>query len=162
MRENTELSDLSEEVWGDVITGNLKATHLALQALTPSLRRGGDVVLTGSGLGHYARPGFGPYAISKAGIAALTRQAALELAPDIRVNCVAPSAVDTAFLRGGTGRASEDGPEAINIDAYAQAVPLRRIAKAEDVTGPMLFLLSGAASYVTRQVIHVNGGIFMP
>lgn len=162
MRENQPLRDVPPEMWDEVVTGNLKATYLATRALSPRIREGGAAVLTGSGLGHFARPGFGPYAISKAGIAAMTRQLALELAPDVRVNCVAPSAVDTAFLRGGTGRSDEREQDVINIDAYAKSVPLLRIADPLDVTGPMLFLLSPAAGYITGQVVHVNGGIYMP
>ena len=87
---------------------------------------------------------------------------ALEHAPDIRGNCVAPSAVDIAFLCGGTGRSDEAQDAAIDIPAYACAIPLGRIAIPEDVTGPILFLLSDEAGYITGQVLHVNGGVFMP
>lgn len=162
MRENSSLENVPTETWDEVITGNLTATFLAARALTPAIRKGGAVVLTGSGLGHFPRPGYGPYAISKAGIAAMTRQLAIEMAPDVRINCVAPSAVDTAFLRGGTGRSDEQGQNAIDIESYAQAVPMKRIAKPTDVTGPILFLLSKAAGYMTGQVLHINGGIYMP
>lgn len=162
MRENQSLDALPPEVWDEVITGNLTATYLATRALAPRIGEGGSLVLTGSGLGHFARPGYGPYAISKAGIAAMTRQLALEHAPHVRVNCVAPSAVDTAFLRGGTGRSDESDPAAIDIDAYARAIPLGRIALPQDVTGPILFLLSQASAYMTGQVLHINGGIYMP
>ncbi len=162
MTENQPVTEASAAVWDEVLTGNLTATWLAARTLGPKLRAGGAMVLTGSGLGHFARPGYGPYAISKAGIAALTRQLALECAPEIRVNCVAPSAVDTAFLRGGTGRSAEAEDIRLDLDAYAQAIPLRRIAGPKDVTGPILFLLSDQARYITGQVIHVNGGTFMP
>lgn len=148
--------------WNDLITGNLGAAFHSAQAFAPRISKGGAMVLTGSGLGHFARPGYNAYAVAKAGIAALTRQLALELAPDIRVNCVAPSAVDTAFLRGGTGRSDETAPERLDPAAYGASVPLGRIAEARDITGPILFLLSGAAAYITGQVIHINGGTFMP
>lgn len=162
MTENRPLAEHEDAVWKEVIDGNLSAAFYAARAFAPRLKAGGAIVNTGSGLGHFARPGYGPYAISKAGIAAMTRQLALELAPDIRVNCVAPSAVDTAFLRGGTGRSDENEPARLDIEAYRNAIPLRRIALPEDVTGPILFLLSGAAAYVTGQTLHVNGGTFMP
>lgn len=162
MTENRPLADHDDAIWNEVIGGNLNAAFYAARAIAPRLSQGAAIVNTGSGLGHFARPGYGPYAISKAGIAALTRQLALELAPDIRVNCVAPSAVDTAFLRGGTGRSAEDEPARIDIDAYTNAIPLKRIAVASDVTGPILFLLSKHAAYVTGQVLHINGGAFMP
>lgn len=162
MTENQPVTAHDPAAWTRVIDGNLNAAFYAAHAIAPRIRPGGAMVNTGSGLGHFARPGYGPYAVSKAGIAALTRQLALELAPDIRVNCVAPSAVDTAFLRGGTGRSDEDEPARIDVEAYQNAIPLRRIATAGDVTGPILFLLSDAAAYVTGQVLHVNGGAFMP
>jgi 3-oxoacyl-[acyl-carrier protein] reductase len=148
--------------WTEVINGNLNAAFFAAHAFAPHIGQGGAIVNIGSGLGHFARPGYGPYAVSKAGIAALTRQMALELAPDVRVNCVAPSAVDTAFLRGGTGRSNEDDPMRLDLDSYARAIPMGRVATAQDVTGPILFLLSDAAAYVTGQTLHVNGGAFMP
>ena len=148
--------------WAEVMSGNLNAAFFAARAFAPRIASGGSVVQIGSGLGHFARPGYGPYAIAKAGIAAMTRQMAIEMAPDIRVNCVAPSAVDTAFLRGGTGRSDEDEPVRLDIDAYSAAIPMRRVAVPEDVTGPILFLLSDQASYITGQVLHVNGGAFMP
>ncbi len=152
---------VEEEDWAEVIDGNLTATRNACVAAAGAMADGGSMVLTGSGLGHYARPGYGAYAVSKAGIAALARQMALELAPRLRVNTVAPSAVDTAFLRGGTGRSGEDAAPRLDLAAYAAAIPMRRIARARDVTGPILFLLSPDAAYVTGQVLHVNGGSFM-
>ena len=162
MSDNLPVADTPEDTWTEVIDGNLSAAYHAARLITPRMAPGGAVVNTGSGLGHFPRPGYGPYAISKAGIAALTKQLALELAPDLRVNCVAPSAVDTAFLRGGTGRSDEAQPERINITAYSAAIPLQRIATPEDVAGPILFLLSDAAAYITGQVLHINGGTYMP
>ncbi|MFY9210540.1 MAG: SDR family oxidoreductase [Aestuariivita sp.] len=159
---NEPLLERSVAEWTEVLSGNLNAAFFAAKAFAPIITPGGAIVQIGSGLGHLARSGYGPYAIAKAGIAAMTRQMALELAPDIRVNCVAPSAVDTAFLRGGTGRSDEDAPVRLDIEAYAAAIPLKRVALPGDVTGPVLFLLSDQASYVTGQTLHVNGGAFMP
>ena len=107
-------------------------------------------------------PGYGPYSVSKAGILALTRLLAQEGAPVVRANAIAPSAVDTAFLRGGTGRGGDDATSArLDLDAYLKTVPLGRLATAEDVVGPILFLLSNASAYVTGQTLHVNGGLLM-
>jgi len=148
--------------WHETISGNLDSAFFAARAFAPKVAKGGAIVQVGSGLGHFARPGYGPYAIAKAGIAAMTRQMAIELAPDVRVNCVAPSAVDTSFLRGGTGRSNEDETVRLDLQAYASAIPLKRIAAPADVTGPILFLLSENAAYMTGQVLHVNGGAYMP
>ena len=73
----------------------------------------------------------------------------------------APGAVDTAFLRGGTGRSHEDAPARFNPQSYGQFVPLGRIAQPQDVVGPILFLLNPAAAYMTGQTLYVNGGTFM-
>jgi 3-oxoacyl-[acyl-carrier protein] reductase len=120
------------------------------------------MVMTGSGLGASPRPDYGAYAVAKAGIAALTRQLALELAPNLRVNCVAPSAVDTAFLTGGTGRSQESDTPILDRDAVAASIPLQRLATPEDIADPILFLLSDHARYITGQTLYVNGGALMP
>ncbi|MGP1397190.1 MAG: SDR family NAD(P)-dependent oxidoreductase [Inquilinaceae bacterium] len=163
MADAAPLAETDPAVWTQVLEGNLTAAFLAARAMLPVLAAArGSMVLTGSGLGSYARPGYGPYAVAKAGIAMITKQLALEAAPSVRVNSVAPSAVDTAFLRGGTGRSDEDAATRLDIDAYAKAVPLGRIAEPRDVVGPILFLLSDDARYITGQTLHVNGGTLMP
>lgn len=162
MSDNRPLAQTVPDVWEEVLTGNLTANYNAARILHGNLGKDASLVMTGSGLGHFARPGYGPYAVAKAGIAAMTRQLALELAPAIRVNCVAPSAVDTAFLRGGTGRSDEEQAMRLDLEAYARAIPLGRIAEPQDVTQPILFLLSNASRYMTGQVLHVNGGTYMP
>lgn len=156
------LSEVPVTDFDEVITGNLRGAFLAANAALPGLQiRGGAMVNVASGLAHYARPGFGPYAAAKAGMISLTKTLALEAAPDVRVNAVAPSAVDTAFLSGGTGRApTEKAP--INLDAAAAGTPLKRMATPDDIAGPILFLLGPAAAFMTGQVLWVNGGAFMP
>jgi len=162
MSDNQKISETGEDIWEEVLKGNLTSSYNVVRAIHSKLSDGASLVMTGSGLGHFARPGYGPYAVAKAGIAALTRQIALDLAPSIRANCVAPSAVDTAFLRGGTGRSDEKQQMRIDLAAYVDKIPLGRIAEPADITGPILFLLSDASRYITGQVIHVNGGTFMP
>lgn len=161
MSDGEPLATHSPDTWASLVDGNLTSAFYAARAFSSRIIEGGAIVLTGSGLGHFARPGYGAYAVAKAGIAAMTRQLALELAPSCRVNCVAPSAVDTAFLRGGTGRSDEHQAERLDRDAYAKTIPLGRIALPRDITGPIQFLLSPAAGYITGQVIHVNGGTYM-
>lgn len=155
------LCDVDDQGWDEVISGNLGTAFRAARAVAPRLREGGAMVNTGSGLGSHARPGYGAYAVAKAGIAALTRQMAIEMSPNIRVNCVAPAAVDTAFLTGGTGLGDESAPPRLNREAYAAANPMRRLAAPEDVAGPILFLTSPDSAYITGQTLHVNGGAYM-
>lgn len=151
--------------WDEVVSGNLRAAFTSSRAARPLLDKGraASVVHISSGIATLGTPGYGPYAASKAGVIALTKTLAQEWAPSIRVNAVAPSAVDTAFLRGGTGRGREDGPpERLDLDAYEQRVPLGRIATPADIVGPILFLLGPASAYLTGQTLHVNGGLLMP
>lgn len=149
----------------DVTTrGNIRTAFLAAKAAMPLLEKGEhpSFVNITSGLGAFIRPQYGPYAASKAAMIALTKTLALEHAPKIRVNAVGPGAVDTAFLRGGTGRSDEDGAPTMDIEAYAAMIPMRRIAVAEDIVGPVMFLLGVQSAYMTGQTLWVNGGAYMP
>ena len=158
------LASTSIGAWQDVIHGNLDAAFYISRSALPYLHQSGRACLVhiASGLGAWARPNFGAYGPAKAGIILLTRQLALENAPAVRVNAVAPGAVDTAFLRGGTGRSDEQTPSSLDPSSYGQVVPLGRIAEAKDIVGPVMFLLSEAAAYMTGQTLHVNGGTYMP
>ena len=154
--------DTARERWDEVVDGNLTTAYLGARHFVPLLEDGRDpaLVLTSSGLALKATPGYGPYAAAKAGVLALTRMLAQENAPWLRVNAVAPGAVDTPFLRGGTGRVPSEGR--FDRDAYIATVPLARMAEADDVVGPILFLLGPAARYMTGQTLNVNGGLLMP
>lgn len=147
----------------DVLSGNLRGPVLALREAVPLLNDGAAIVLLTTAIGQVGVHGYAAYGAAKAGLNAIIRILAAELAPGIRVNGVAPGAVDTAFIRGGYGvGASEDGdPERIDLADYIDKVPLGRMAVADDIVGPVLFLLSDAARYITGQVLHVNGGAFM-
>ena len=155
--EDLDIADFEE-----VMDGSLKTTLLACRAAIPLLRAdgGGSIVNMSSDLGFIGRVGYAGYAAAKAALVSLTRTLAIELAPDIRCNVVSPAAVETAFLSGGTGRGGKAGATGTrtNLEAYVKTVPLGRVANAEDIVGPILFLMSDAARYVTAQVLHVDGG----
>jgi NAD(P)-dependent dehydrogenase (short-subunit alcohol dehydrogenase family) len=162
MSPHRPLADTPLDIFDEVIAGNLRGAFIAAKAVLPRLRQGGGAMVNvASGLGAHARPGFGPYAAAKAGMISLTKTLALEAAPDVRVNAVGPSALNTAFLRGGEGRCQSD-PAPIDLNAMARATPLGRIAAPEDVTGPIMFLLGPDARFMTGQVLWVNGGGYMP
>jgi NAD(P)-dependent dehydrogenase (short-subunit alcohol dehydrogenase family) len=162
--ERRPLADVEPDFWDEVIAGNLRTAFLTARAALPLLAQGRApaMVQMVSGLAAFTRPGYGPYAAAKAAMVSMTRTLALEAAPAIRVNAVGPGAVDTAFLRGGTGRSDEAGALHLDVAAYGAAIPLRRIAVAEDVVGPTLFLLGADSAYMTGQVLWVNGGAYMP
>ena len=164
MHDNQPLQAMPSATWNDIVDGNLNSMYIAAQAALPLLAKGegSSIVHASSGLAQYIRPGFGAYAAAKAGVIALTKTLALENAPNVRVNAVAPSAVDTAFLRGGTGRSNENEALHVDMDTYVQAIPIKRIATPPDIVEPMIFLLSDASAYMTGQVLWINGGAYMP
>lgn len=158
----TPLADTPPDSFDELLRGNLASTWLCARAALPLLRRGTNpaIVTMSSGLALKSTPGYGLYAAAKAGVLAVTRTLAAEAAPTVRVNAVAPGAVDTAFLSGGTGRPAHG--HAFDRERYAATIPLGRLATTEDVTGPILFLLGPAAGYLTGQTLHISGGLFMP
>ena len=157
--EETDLAEFDE-----VTTGNFRGAYLAAMAALPWLQAGEAPAMVNvvSGLAAFVRPGYGLYGANKAAMVHLTKTLALEAAPTVRVNAVGPAAVDTAFLRGGTGRSAEDEPEALDRAAYAQMTPLGRLATPGDVVGPIMFLLGPDSGFMTGQVLWVNGGGYMP
>lgn len=159
------VEEMSAPALDNLISGNLRGMVLCCREAMRLLRAqgSGSIVNMSTGIAALGNPGYVGYAASKAGINALTRTLAAEAAPDIRVNGIAPGGVDTAFIRGGFGIGGrEDGPPArIDLERYKAMVPLGRIGVADDIVGPILFLLSGAARYITGQTIHVNGGALM-
>ena len=93
----------------------------------------------------------------------MTKTLASELAPNIRVNAVAPGAVQTAFLSGGLGHEGDEGlpPSRVDLEAYKKIVPLGTVARPEEIAAPILFLLGEGASHMTGQTLHINGGAMM-
>jgi len=164
MHANQTIAGMTESIWSEYVNGNLNSMFLGAAAAMPLLVKGNNpaMVNTASGLAQYIRPGFGAYAAAKAGVIALTKTLAIENAPTVRVNAVAPSAVDTAFLRGGTGRSNEDEDIEMDVDAYVNVIPLKRIATPIDIVEPILFLLGAGSAYMTGQVLWINGGAYMP
>ena len=159
----SSIEKTTSKEFDDVINLNLKGAFLvAKQALKLLRVNGGSMVNVVSGLASNVRPHYGAYGASKAGLINLTKTLALEEAPKVRVNAVGPSAVDTAFLRGGTGRSDENEPISINIENYVKITPLARMALPEDIVGPIMFLLGSDSSFMTGQTLWVNGGGYMP
>jgi NAD(P)-dependent dehydrogenase (short-subunit alcohol dehydrogenase family) len=162
----TPIEELDLAEWNAIVGANLTGTFLVARAALPMLRAAGTpeapsaIVHAASGLASRLMPGFGPYGASKAGVIALTKALAVECAPVVRANAVAPGAVDTAFLRGGMGRERND----VHLDRarYESTLPMGRIARADDVVGPILFLCGPGSAYMTGQVLWINGGGLTP
>jgi 3-oxoacyl-[acyl-carrier protein] reductase len=148
------LAKMSHDEWDSVLRVNLTGTFNCLHHATPILRREGRVVNLSSVSGMLGFFGQANYAASKAGIIALTKTAARELArQQITVNAVAPGFIDTDMTRGTMP------PEVIR--KFLEQIPLNCIGKVEDVVNAVLFFCSPGSAYVTGQVMHVNGGFYM-
>ena len=163
---NAELIPLAQtptDYFDDIIAGNLRGAFLAARAAIPLLTApGAAMVMVASGLAHHVRAGYTGYSASKAALIAMTKTLALECAPSLRVNAVAPGLVDTAFVRGGTGRSDESAAPVVDLSAYGAMTPLGRVATPRDVTGPIRFLLGPDSGFMTGQVLWINGGGYMP
>jgi 3-oxoacyl-[acyl-carrier protein] reductase len=129
---------------------NLDSVYTTTRGALNLMTHGGTVVLVSSTAGQRGEAMHADYAATKGALIALAKSLAIECAPDITVNCVAPGWVDTDMSESAY---AGDGRERI-----ARTIPLRRIASAEDVAGPILFLCSPLARHVTGEVLNVNGG----
>jgi 3-oxoacyl-[acyl-carrier protein] reductase len=143
---------LAEDAWDAVIDVNLKGTFLVCQAAINAMagKNPGRIVNTAS-VAVRGNPGQPNYSASKAGVIGLTRTLALELAKDgITVNCVAPGATDTPMFAAV--------PKEMK-DAIVNTIPLKRMARPEEIAGVHAFLCSDDAAYMTGQVLFVDGGV---
>ena len=158
------LAELETDGWDDVVGGNVRSAFLIAKSAMPLLRgRRGAMVLASSGLGFRGMPGYGPYTASKAAVVGMTKTLAFENAPEVRVNAVAPGAVDTAFQVGGTGRVDENNsPMRHDLTPLLKANPMGRLGVVDDIVGPILFLCGPAARWISGQTLHINGGGFTP
>ena len=146
---------LKREDWNAVLTTNLTAAFALTQAaLKPMIRqRRGRVISISSVVGQARNPGQANYAASKAGLIGFTKAVALEVASrGITVNVVAPGLVETDMTRELAEQAREQ---------WESRIPLRRLGTPDDVAAAVCFLASDEASYITGQVLAVNGGMYM-
>ncbi len=146
-----ELIDTPDEVFRAQLELNLTSAFQGCKAAAKRMESGGSIVNISSGAGLRGSPFTGPYAAAKAGMNNLTETLALELAPNIRVNTVAPGPVATEAFSEVLGT---DGQH----EAIAATIPLGRMGAPDDIAGAVLFFCSDAASWVTGQLMLVAGG----
>ena len=151
------IRELTEAGWDDVLTLNLKSAAFCSQAVVPGMiaRRAGAIVNVGSVAGHNGGgPGAGPYAAAKAGLVAMTKSLAKELAPHgVRVNAVAPGVIDTPF--------HEEFSTPEMMRNFINMIPLGRIGTPLECAKAIAFLASDAASFIVGETLEVNGGQMM-
>ena len=144
---------MKPEDWDAVIATNLTAAFACCRAvLRPMVKqRSGRIVNIGSVVGQTGNPGQANYAASKAGLVGFTRSLALEVASrGITANVVAPGMIETDMTAALDERAR---------DALCSRIPMRRLGTPDDVAGAVCFLVSDEASYITGQVLSINGGM---
>jgi 3-oxoacyl-[acyl-carrier protein] reductase len=148
--EQQPLRELGLERWAATLRANLDAVFLTTRAALRRMRTPGRVVLVGSTAGQRGEAYHADYAATKGAMISLVKSLCVECAPGITVNCVAPGWVDTEMSWPAFG---DGGRERI-----AATIPLHRVASAEDVAGPIVFLCSDLARHITGEILNVNGG----
>ena len=145
---------MSEAQWDAVIAVNLKSAFNFIHAVVPQMarQRGGSIINMASIAGQMGNPGQVNYASSKAGLIAMAKSVAKEMGSrGIRANAIAPGYVITEMTNAL--------PEAVR-EEYIKNIPLKRGATVEEIANTALYLASDLSSYVTGQVIAVNGGLY--
>jgi len=152
---DTLLLRMKDEDWDAVLNVNLKGTYYCIKAVIPAMskRRWGKIVNISSVVGVIGNPGQANYAASKAAVIGLTKTVAREYASrGINVNVVAPGFIETQMTAALSGEVREH---------LIKQIPLTRLGTPSDVAHAVAFLVSDEASYMTGQVLHVNGGMYM-
>jgi len=146
--------DYTEEHWDRVMAVQLKGCFLCTKAVAPTMQEQGQgVIVNISGTAGFAgRRGIEPYAAKSAAIIAFTKSCARALAPEVRVNSIAPGLVETDIAK----RFPKEEKERV-----CQAIPLGRLGRAEEIAQAVLFLASDDSSYITGQTLVVDGGMVM-
>lgn len=146
---------MTEAQWDAVIGVNLKSAFNFIHACVPVMmrQRGGSIINMASVVGVHGNAGQANYAASKAGMIALAKSVAQEMGPKgIRANAIAPGFIDTAM--------TQELSEEIRKE-WVSKIPLRRGGQAEDIANTALFLASDLSSYISGQVLQVDGGMNM-
>ena len=155
----TPVLDITAEQWDRIVAVNLTGTFACVQAVLPDMLAAGwgRIVTISSSSAQSGAPNMAHYAASKGGVIGLTKALASELARSgITVNTIPPSLVDTPMARHA--EAAGDFP---GVDVIAPMVPLGRAGTPDDIAGACSFLCSDDGSYITGQLIGVNGGMYI-
>ncbi len=151
------IEDFDEAAWDETLDVNLKGTFFCIRAALPALRQSkGNIVNLASDAGLMGDGTLTVYSASKGGVVNMTRAMALELAPDIRVNCVCPGYVDTDMVRRD-GIEQADDPAAAE-QAVIDYAPLKTLGKPSEIASAILYLASEDARFITGSALQIDGG----
>lgn len=149
-------TDVSFDKWQQIIDVNLNGVFHCVQAVLPDMLEAGwgRIVNISSSSTHSGQPFMSPYVAAKSAVNGLTKSLALELGPSgITVNAVPPGFIDTPMLRKAEGKGFLGDTE-----KQIEQTPVRRMGKPEDIAAACAFFVSDEASYITGQILGVNGG----
>ena len=146
--------EITEDQWDKIVEVNLKGPHLCIREVIPDMLEAGwgRIINITSSSTQTGSPMQAHYVATKGGLLGLTKALALEYAPTgITVNMVPPGFIDTPMLRASP----------VDVEAFAQTLPMKRVGKPEDIAAACAFLASDEAGYMTGQTISMNGGRYM-
>ncbi|MEO8334578.1 MAG: SDR family NAD(P)-dependent oxidoreductase [bacterium] len=145
------LADMSDAQWSNTMRENVDSIFYTTRAVARVITDGGRIVLISSTAGQRGESYHADYGASKGAVISFTKSLAVELGSrDVTVNSVAPGWVDTEMVAGAMAEAGR-----ARVDA---TIPLGRIASADDIAGPVVFLCSSLARHITGEILNVNGG----
>ena len=148
--DDIALQDMTAQQWHRTIAVNLDGIFFSTRAAARAMSSGGYIVLISSTAGQRGEAGHVDYAATKGAVISMVKSLAVELGPrQINVNSVAPGWVDTEMVVA---------PLTGNRGAIERAIPIGRVASAEDIAGPIAFLCSDLARHITGEILNVNGG----
>jgi 3-oxoacyl-[acyl-carrier protein] reductase len=148
--DEVAVAAMTDAQWERTMLANLASVFQTVRLAARFVSDGGRIVIVSSTAGQRGEAYHADYAASKGALISFTKSVAVELAHrDVTVNCVAPGWIDTEMV---------EKPMAQGRQAIERAIPLGRVASADDVAGPILFLCSALARHVTGEILNVNGG----
>ena len=154
-----------DDIFDSAIAGNLTSLHRIASVVVPALIESSApskaIINTSSVAGHRALARYGGYCAAKAAVERMTEQQAIELARyGIRVNCVAPGVVPTDMIDGTFGRAASATGKSFDevAEMVRRSIPLRRFAEPDDIANAVGFLVGPLSTYITGQILSVDGG----
>ena len=150
--EPTPIEHLTERQWDEMIDVNLKGVYSVVHHAVPHMRESGRIIVVSSTAGQRGEAFHTHYGASKGGVISFVKGLATEFGGrGIRINCLAPGWVDTDMAASVVGDPKE-------LEKAVRNIPLGRFGRPEEIAGPILFLASDMASYMTGEVLNVNGG----
>ncbi len=147
------VKDMNDEQWRMTLRVNLDSVFFCCRAALGVVKKGSSIVVVSSTAGQRGEAFHADYAATKGALISFVKSLAVEAAPDVRVNVVAPGWTDTEMCNEVFGRKGGGGRREIEA-----TIPLGKVAQPENIAGPIVFLCSPLAEHITGEVLNVNGG----